>query len=662
MKIRRKVLCAVTAFVCGVGLFGGTASAEVYPDTFVGPNYYNGFEYYIDGDCASIYGYEDETAESIKIPAYIRGYKVKKIGGGAFQENKYLKSIKLPDTIEEIGSYAFDNCTSLEKINLPEGLKKIHSAALQSCYNLVDLEFPSSLEYVGGSALAANGWLTSQKNVDVEGPIPVYLNEKVLYTIYNNDCTDYHIDIREGTEFISESGGFFASELASINFPSTLKTIEFGAFDQCPKLATVTGGENVTDVAPYAFHQTPWFTSTNEIKTLGKVIVGCGGTYTGAVNIPEGYVSIAGRAFEEQAGVTSVSISSTVSEIGVCAFHDCDGITSLTFAETQGITIGNEAFSDCDGLTSVVLPSGGPSRMEYGAFVLCDGLISAEVPGNFENVSDKAFQQCPKLQSCIIHEGVKSLGHWMFYADFALETLTIPSTIEYIENGAFSYQGDFTQSIIGKCIYSMKKATGAYTVPDGIVNITPNAFNGSEITSVSIPSSVNRIEYSAFENCKNLTNVILPESVDFVGVRAFKMCEGLQTITFLNPNCVIDFGYDTQSDTISNVSFTMNEGTDDEVTAYSFTGTIIGYENSSAQDYAERYGIKFNSLGKMPTSGYLNGDLTGDRSCNLYDVIEIAKYVMKMQEFDEYQLASADFNEDGAANLYDAIAIAKTLM
>ena len=56
------------------------------------------------------------------------------------------------------------------------------------------------------------------------------------------------------------------------------------------------------------------------------------------------------------------------------------------------------------------------------------------------------------------------------------------------------------------------------------------------------------------------------------------------------------------------------------------------------------------------------GDITGDCSVNLYDAIEISKYVMNMIEFSDATLALADYNADGDVNLYDVIDIAKTLM
>lgn len=55
------------------------------------------------------------------------------------------------------------------------------------------------------------------------------------------------------------------------------------------------------------------------------------------------------------------------------------------------------------------------------------------------------------------------------------------------------------------------------------------------------------------------------------------------------------------------------------------------------------------------------GDATNDYVINLYDAIEISKYIMNISDIDEDTVLLADINRDGKTNLYDAIAIAETL-
>ena len=56
------------------------------------------------------------------------------------------------------------------------------------------------------------------------------------------------------------------------------------------------------------------------------------------------------------------------------------------------------------------------------------------------------------------------------------------------------------------------------------------------------------------------------------------------------------------------------------------------------------------------------GDATNDDQVDLYDALEIAKYIMDISDFDEDTKLLADINRDGVTDLYDAIEIARIIM
>ena len=64
----------------------------------------------------------------------------------------------------------------------------------------------------------------------------------------------------------------------------------------------------------------------------------------------------------------------------------------------------------------------------------------------------------------------------------------------------------------------------------------------------------------------------------------------------------------------------------------------------------------------FPASDITPGDVNFDEVINLYDVIEITKYMMDPSYFGDDQISAADYNADGKVNLYDAIDIAKMIM
>ena len=77
-----------------------------------------------------------------------------------------------------------------------------------------------------------------------------------------------------------------------------------------------------------------------------------------------------------------------------------------------------------------------------------------------------------------------------------------------------------------------------YTSNDKLGNY---AFEGcSELTSLTIPSSVTSIGWGAFEGCSGLTSLTIPSSVTEIGYHAFYGCSGLTSLTI--PSGVTSIG------------------------------------------------------------------------------------------------------------------------
>lgn len=109
---------------------------------------------------------------------------------------------------------------------------------------------------------------------------------------------------------------------------------------------------------------------------------------------------------------------------------------------------------------------------------------------------------------------------------------------------------------------------------------------------------------------------------------------------------------------------------DETVNGYSYIFEVVGSEDLNAPAvvatslltktddnvYEKSLSVAF------PTSDYLPGDANFDDRIDLYDAIEIAKYLIDKSYFGSEQLKAADINEDNKVDLYDAIEIAKILV
>ena len=81
--------------------------------------------------------------------------------------------------------------------------------------------------------------------------------------------------------------------------------------------------------------------------------------------------------------------------------------------------------------------------------------------------------------------------------------------------------------------------SGSVSIPETVTNngteysvtkIGEFAFQGSAVTSVSMPEGITSIDYNAFKGCQNLESVTLPESLTTLGSYAFYSCKLLKTI------------------------------------------------------------------------------------------------------------------------------------
>lgn len=93
--------------------------------------------------------------EEVSIPATIeyngRTMTVTEIGGNLFRNNKVVKKVSLPDTIEHIAERAFSDATSMEEISIPS-VKTIGASAFNNTASLKEVVLPEGLTTVERSA------------------------------------------------------------------------------------------------------------------------------------------------------------------------------------------------------------------------------------------------------------------------------------------------------------------------------------------------------------------------------------------------------------------------------------------------------------------------------------------------------------------------------
>ena len=98
--------------------------------------------------------------------------------------------------------------------------------------------------------------------------------------------------------------------------------------------------------------------------------------------------------------------------------------------------------------------------------------------------------------------------------DYEITNLYLPSTIESIGVGAFSFIDNIKNIIIDENsnLESIEEETFYYC---------------TSLKSINIPNNVLNIENAAFYDCSNLINIIIPSSVTYMGNIVFENCSNL---------------------------------------------------------------------------------------------------------------------------------------
>ena len=327
----------------------------------------------------------------------------KKIGAEAFKDCTSLEILAIrANKGGTIGARAFENCSSLTALYVSGSIDK---TAFEGCTGL------SSIRWYGGYTSAISSASNSpmypmRKNVKyvyIYGAVPEHFFED-FSELKSITAPEAFFDNMKNTNVyqmkIGEKAFAYCYNLESAQVAGQIAP---DAFQSCSKLASITyrGAYLAQSQVPTSENES-FFYSAKDYVTSFTI------ESKDKNNVPNSFLPSYICCGMKK--LTSFSLPDYVTSIGIGAFKECSGLTSVNINKTtsQLVTIGDYAFQDCSKLASI------------------------DLPVSLEYIYDEAFSWCESLKTCPLSEDntkLRWIGHAAFY-QVGMSGFYVPASVK----------------------------------------------------------------------------------------------------------------------------------------------------------------------------------------------------------------------------------------
>ena len=461
-------------------------------------------------------------------------------------------SVTMPNTIVSIEANAFKG-GNITSITIPKSVTEIKSGAFGQMSHLTAI----NVDAANPNFRSDNGVLIEKKD------------SKEWVAAYPLARPDAEYTVPEGVYGVYTNAFQRAAYLTKITLPASLKESPSSA-----EYNGYTSAQNLKEIAVAAGNTA--FKSVDGVllSADGKKLIaypnGKAGSpsnnpayqgVTGQPNasvykIPDGVESIEQAAFAQVNGLTAIELNG-VKKLAKGAFDKAVKLRNVLLGPSVD-TIEDGAFGGNNDLAAFEVDSANPNYAAADGVIYTKNkeelvLFPAGKGGEYTTLSitkkirKRAFYYAQKVTKVNFNSNLEEMDNDAFQATTKLENITFEAPAKIKTIGTFAFQGSgltelnipASLEVVSWSAFGSTKLK-TVTVADGsqLQSINTGAFNGCkdlEEFTFEGSSTLNKIQADAFSGDDKLKSFVIPEKVTVLERGAFNGASGLETITFKQP-------------------------------------------------------------------------------------------------------------------------------
>lgn len=386
------------------------------------------------------------------------------------------------------------------------------------------------------------GTLTIPGSVEHEGK--TYEVTKIMAEGFEG-CDMEHVVISEGVETIGKYAFSGCMHLQSISIPASVRQIDMPVACMCDELTSITVNDfnqkydsrnNCNGVIESVNNKLVWGIATTKIPKTVKAIGNdaynsC--TALREMHIPEGVEEVYADAFHGCINLKTLYVPSTISNFAPGAMGYTNKLERIVVSpDNEDYDSREDCNAIIDKYDDAVILGCAATRLPSDILSLGDwsfagtNIRNIDIPEGVENIGYNAFYCCHQLESVTLPDSLEWIGADAFFGCTNLKSIRIPAHVENIES-AFRHCIALTTIEVDEAneVYHSLPGSNAVmrddelvlgcrgtVIPEGVKTIGTDAFYDMGLTEISIPASVESIDYEAFDSNPDLIKITVDEN------------------------------------------------------------------------------------------------------------------------------------------------------